>query len=372
MKKIVFLRSNNIFSDSRVQKEAFSLKKKGYIVKIIGWDRLKNHSLEKKVNYFNKLDFEVNLFGIKASFGEGFKNLVPFIKFQMLLFLWLSKNKKKYDIIHACDFDTAFVSYVIKKIFKKKYVFDIFDYKSSMLNGKMGKIIEKLEKKIINNSDATIICTEQRKNQITGSNPNKLVIVHNSPLTEIIETGKEKIKSDKIKLAYFGILQNHRLILEMINVISKNKEVELHIGGFGKHFNKIEKLSKKYKNIYFYGEIPYEKVLQIEDQCDIMTAIYKPSIPNHKYAAPNKFYEALMLGKPLIMSKNIGMCNEILKNNLGELIDFSEEEFKKGLERLIKRKDEWSEISLKMKEIYNEKYSWNIMEKRIIELYKKI
>ena len=34
-----------------------------------------------------------------------------------------------------------------------------------------------------------------------------------------------------------------------------------------------------------------------------MTAIYDPNISNHYYAAPNKFYEALMLGKPLIMVK---------------------------------------------------------------------
>ena len=103
-----------------------------------------------------------------------------------------------------------------------------------------------------------------------------------------------------------------------------------------------------------------------------MLAIYDPEIANHFYAAPNKFYEALMLGKPLIMVNNTGMDEIIYQNNLGEIIDFNIESLEKGLLSLKNRSSEWESIKLKMQKIYEKDYSWNIMEKRLQELYRML
>lgn len=53
--------------------------------------------------------------------------------------------------------------------------------------------------------------------------------------------------------------------------------------------------------IFFYGKILYYETLKLESSCDIMADLYDPSNPDNYYAALNKFYEALMLGKPLIL-----------------------------------------------------------------------
>ena len=103
-----------------------------------------------------------------------------------------------------------------------------------------------------------------------------------------------------------------------------------------------------------------------------MTAIYDPMIGNHKYAAPNKFYEGLMLGKPLIMVKGTGMSEVVEKNNIGVLIDYNKAGVREGIRRLVNKKNEWDSISVKMKNIYEKRYSWNIMEKRLLKLYEGI
>lgn len=307
--------------------------------------------------------------GLKASFGDGIKNIIPFLKFQLFLFFWLIKHRKEYTIIHACDFDTAFTASLTTILTRKKLVFDIFDYLSTNATTIPQKIIKKLEDSIINKSDATIICTEQRKLQIKDARPKRLYIIHNTP--HILKNSVAD-KHKKIRIVYVGILQEHRLILEMINVILRHPEFELHIGGFGKFEQKIEEISKQYTNIKYYGKLSYEKTLELESSCDIMTAIYDPTLGNHFYAAPNKFYEALMLGKPLIMVKNTGMSDVLLKNNIGICIDYSPESFEQGLEELVKLRNEWPSIHSKMRKIYNENYSWNVMEKRLVDLYNQI
>lgn len=52
----------------------------------------------------------VHRVGIPAEFRVGIKSFKPFIFFQATIVKWLIKNRKKYEVIHACDFDTAFTA----------------------------------------------------------------------------------------------------------------------------------------------------------------------------------------------------------------------------------------------------------------------
>lgn len=334
-----------------------------------------NHHLKEETIKVGDREIPIVRLGFRAKFGQGFKSIIPFLKFQIAMIKWLKKNLNDYDVIHACDFDTALFSNRISKKYNKKFIFDIFDFLGGDADTLLKKILIKWQKDIINSSDATIICTEERINQIKGAKPKKLAVIHNTP--SIIQMPKIKLHDNnkhnsRIKVVYVGILQDFRLLIEISNYFKSNKNIEFHIGGFGKYDNYFQTLSKEYKNIYYYGRLKYEDTLMLESSCDIMLAIYDPELENHRYAAPNKFYEGLMLGKPLIMAKGTGMSEVIKKSDLGEVIDYSEKGFSTGLEKLIKRKNEWPKMSLRMKEIYRKKYNWNEMEKRLIELYKNI
>lgn len=368
MNRIIMARSNHVDPDSRVEKEANSLAKAGYQVTLLTWDRSENYWIKSDKKRLNDSVVTRISFGARAEFGVGMKSLFPYIKFQISLFFWLLKNRKEYDICHFCDFDTALTGSYACKLVKKKYVFDIFDYLSTNAVTVFQKIIERKENRIINRADATIICTEQRKAQIKKSRPKNLVVVHNSP--EVISVEKsEKNKGTKIKIVYVGILQDYRLIKEMIHAVSTMPRIELHIGGFGKYEKFVEDASRKCNNIIYYGKLSYDKTLQLENSCDLMTAIYDPMVENHKYAAPNKFYEGLYLGKPLVMVKGTGMSEIIEKEKIGVLIDYSEQGFIDGINELIMKQSEWEKMKKRMKELYIQKYSWNEMENRLLKLY---
>lgn len=371
-KSIVIARSNGVDPDSRVEKEANTLAKSGYDVIILAWDRTKNY--KEKIESIKLADSKVVRisFGAKAEFGAGLKSLKSYLKFQYRLFWWLIKNRNKYDVAHLCDFDTAYIGSKAARICKKRIVFDIFDYLSTDAKTIIQKVIKKAEDRIIDRASATIICTEERKLQIKDANPRKLTVIHNTP-AELPKGSSLRLEnSNSIRVVYIGILQDYRLLKEMIRAIEKMESVELHIGGFGKHEDYVKKESETHDNIFFYGKMSYQDVLGLEEQCDIMTAIYDPTIGNHYFAAPNKFYEALFLGKPLIMVENTGMSNVVKKNDIGILINYSEESFVDGILRLMNKKGEWHVMGEKMKRIYEEKYSWNEMEKRLLALYEDL
>lgn len=374
MKRIILLRSNPVNPDPPVEKAAMALLKAGYHVKIIGWDRDADYVLKKEFIQFADYVVEVIRFGIKAQFSGGIKkNLFPLCLFLKRLRCWLVENRKEYDIIHAFDFDTSFVACKYAKKFNKKLVYHILDYyvdSHGLRKTILEKPIRKLENCVINDADATIICTEKRKKQISESRPKRLTVIHNTPSAAQLKQCDHKTQqTERIKIVYVGILEPSRLLREIATAVSENNGLEFHVAGFGTLEAFFLEQSRIYDNIYYYGRLTYEHTLSLENECDIMLAIYDPVIENHRFAAPNKFYESLMLGKPVIMARGTGMSEVVEENAIGELIAFSKEGFIDGVNRLIRRKEEWPLIQKRMQEIYRNQYCWDEMERRLIQMY---
>ena len=59
--------------------------------------------------------------------------------------------------------------------------------------------------------------------------------------------------------------------------------------------------------------------------------MYDPNVPNHRYSAPNKFYEALALGKPIVVAKGTGIDVEVERLGVGIAETFSAQGLEHGL-----------------------------------------
>ncbi len=374
-KRVVLIRSNPVSPDPPVEKVANTLIANEYDVSIIGWDRGSDITERNENLTLEHGIVKIVRLGIPAMFDGGIKkNLVPLAKFQSRLYKWLKNHKDEYDIIHSFDFDTGFIANKISIKYNKSLIYHILDFYIDSHNVPSKFLKSKVKNEefaIINNADATIICTEKRREQIAGTTPKKLEIIHNTPkaVNQISDSFSEIKNSTRCKIVYVGILAGSRFLREIIKFVEKDERFEFHIGGFGIMENEVAEAAKKCERIFYYGKLPYDKTLSLEQACDVMTAIYDPKVPNHKFAAPNKFYESLMLGKPVIMAYNTGFDEIIKKNNIGCLIEFDESGLSNGLNNLIKQKDEWLSMSERMKKLYKEQYSWAEMERRLIELY---
>lgn len=373
-KRVILLRSNPVAPDPPVEKAADVLVSQGYNVTVVGWDR-DGKQEQTGILTLQRGNAEVVRFGIPAVFDGGLKkNLLPLITFQKKMFSWLKLHRNEYDVIHAFDFDTGMIANMITSKYHKVLVYHILDFyvdSHHLPTGWLKETVKKAEYGIMNKAYCTILCTEKRKEQIAGSRPRKLEIIHNTPKQSnivcdpVIRNSEEK----RCRIVYVGILADSRFIRELIQFVKNEERFELHIGGFGILEEEIAQVSRACERIVFYGKLPYEKTISLEASCDVMTAIYDPAVPNHRYAAPNKFYEALMLGKPVIMAKNTGYDEIVTENEIGCLIDFTEEGLAQGLNKLYRQIDSWDAMGKRMQELYQSKYSWVEMEKRLIALY---
>lgn len=370
------LRSNAINPDPRLEKEARALLNSGHNVIILGWDRLGERNFKEFVNIGN-FQVEGYFAQFRATFGGGFlKNLKSLILFQIWLIFRLIKLRNKFDVIHAADFDTILPSVLVKLLFGKKVVYDIYDFyvEAFSVPKSIVPIIKAIDYYCIKKSDCVILATEERIKQISGSSPKNIIIIHNTPEKIKFEQRDLFNRKNKIKtvISYVGILQEHRFLKEISDVVIGSDNLEFHVAGFGQLSDYFKELSSRNSKIKFFGKVDYDKSLSINSNSDVMVAVYDPKIPNHKFSAPNKLYESLMLGKPIIVCKDTGIDSIVEENKIGFSIYYNHESLKDAFIRL-EQLDYKSEVFiLKLQEIYKVKYSWQLMSQRLNTLYENL
>ena len=376
--KVVILRSNPVNPYPAVEKLAQTLTVSGYQAIVLGWDR---SSKEKEWHgdlHLPSGNIPIVRLGIPAQFNGGFKkNLLPMIKFQLRLAKWLFRNRRAYDVVHAFDLDTGLLACAAAKLLGKRFVYQIQDFYAATRfhqGSKPYSLVQKMEFFVINRADAVTVCTEDRVQQIAGSHPRVLKVIHNSVGNIEPSSVRELVipKSNRVKIAYVGVLLPRRLLPELLTCVNNDPRFELHIAGYGPLKQLVEQYSANCDRIVFYGTISHEQALFLEEQCDVMTALYENGIANHRFCAPNKLYEAMLLGKPVLMCSNTGWDDLIAENDIGVLIESNEQGVRNGLEQLMEKRSQWPEMAQRSQKIYRTNYAWPKMEERILEIYRNL
>jgi len=309
--------------------------------------------------------------------GRGLINIFQLVNYQITVFLWLMKNRRKYDILHAFDLDAGIPAVLGAKLLNKKIVYHIADFYADSRKGipnSFKKLVSFLEFKLINSSDATIICTDERKEQIKGSNPRRLHVIYNTPIHDFednVGNNTIVINKDSIVLCYVGTLAETRFIKQILDIVKRRPEITLNIAGIGPLENYVSNTAKYIDNVNYFGELKYDDALKLYSRCDLMFAMYDPNIANHKYSAPNKIYEAMMLEKPIIVAKGTGIDKIVEREKIGFTINYNEKSFEELLNKIVTNKKVLDEVRLRMRDVYP-KFSWDLMKKRIHKIYSEI
>ena len=354
--KVVFLRSQLPKTDSRLQRY-ISIINGNIKHTIIGWDRTNNQK--------NELENEI-LYKKYSQIGGGIKNIFNLITWNIFIIIKLIKYRNTYSHIHAIDFDTCMPAIIMKFLFRKRFIFDIYDKytDSRSISSFYGKIIDSIEKYCCLHCDLLILPDECRKQQLNlSANQNNICIIENIPIysnnIKKIEISYQNEKYDFI-LSYVGVLEkNNRGLENLLDVISNNKQVQLLIAGNGALKDIVEDYSNKYKNIVYFGEVDPKKALGIMNSSDIIVGMYYKTVKNHLYASPNKYYEHLMLGKPLLTTLNTNPGDKVIQNNTGFAIGETKEDLLNFIN--LVSKEQVNACGKNAKKIWIEKYAnyWN-------------
>jgi glycosyltransferase involved in cell wall biosynthesis len=367
--RIVICRSNPVAPDPRVEKEARALTKAGYTVQVLGWDRTAALPVEEERD-----GFQIHRVPVRANYGTGMGNLPKLIAWQVRQFSWLFSHRHDFDILHACDFDTVMPCMIIKLMFGKKLVYDIFDFYPDHLRGIpswLKNILRSIDYWMINRADGVILVDDSRREQIKETIPKRLTVIYNSPENSLAPKTKfPPSVPGRLRLAYVGIFQRERGLFEVLTVAQRHPEWELDLAGFGGDMEAIQSASRELTNVRWHGTVPYRKALALSAQADVLFATYDPSVPNHRYSSPNKLFEAMMLAKPIVVARDTNMDRMVLQNECGIIVTYGDvPELENAFQQLADHPAHRKLLGENARKAYESLYNWDIMKTRLLSLY---
>lgn len=361
---IFLFRANGIFA-SRVNKYVDYYRKTDRQYRVIGWDRLGEGLSRDNYDFFNYQTRYVQGGG-KAIFAK--------LKWMRFVYKYLKEHKDNVTTIHACDLDVAFPAVLFKRRYNKdvRIIFDVCDWMSaSQRKGIIKHIMQAGERFTVRQCNNMILCEPERIKQIQFEVPIPVHIMRNIPSFGDTSFLNEQViypfDNNKVTVAYVGWFGHGRFLDELLDY-SKNGNVNLLIAGFGMDITEAhaKRLDKECDNVRFFGKVDYKFGLQILKAADIIYAMYCKSIPNHFYAAPNKFYESIFLGKPILSTKGIPLQDKIEKYETGYTIEEDTNELASFFENITKEdlvkkgegaRSQWPFFSQLTDEFMMEEYS---------------
>lgn len=363
--KVYYVRSYQIDVDSRLKRYHASLNRKNIDFKTIYWDR---HCLGRE----GPGEIPISL---PAKVGSGVGNGFAILRWQIKLFVALYKNRKDFDVLHAVDFDSIIPAYIIARAFKKRIVFDVYDKYTDARNisGLSRKCIDSIENFFCKNSDVLILADELRIKQHRLNKEKNVHVIENVPGIEVEYLPLQKEKPVILKVSYAGSLEHcHRGIENLLECAAQRSDIELNIAGFGALSDLCIEYSKKYKNIKFHGRVEPEFCLEIMRDSHVVFGMYYKTILNHLYAAPNKYYEHLVLGRPLISTEGTPPGIKVDKYKTGWAIGESKDSIDKLLDEI---KLNYSDVVIRgenARNLWTNKYKKLYSKEGFDESYKKI
>ncbi len=381
--KICMITTRHLPGDARIfEKEARSLKKMGFDVDIV----VPEGKLPPETDSIRFLLFQ--------------KARGPFRKLSTIIQTYKKSKTSGAHIYHCHEPDVSlFIGYILKITNREKGIKLIFDchefflkYFAERLPRPFRLIFKGLflayEKFIIRHCDYIITANTIERSYYQILFPlKKTAVIYNVPHSfsaADIHNLKDKNGPNKLyDLCYEGFLNFERGARILFEVVKQLKEERgniklLIIGEFNEDacarwaesFIKDNRLEG---NIIFAGWQPYQSLHKFHSQSKIGIYLYQYVSVNLLSGPPNKLFNFMKAGLPIIASRlpeTLNIMNEI---KCGIAVDpYNSGEITSAVIQLLDDPSLREEMGIRGRKAFSEKYNWEFAERELLEIYQEI
>lgn len=287
---------------------------------------------EYYIEYLKKANIEFDVISWdKAGIDEGvkyrFNYIVNDLKRAKMLFGYLRftryckkiiKREKYTKLIFLTIAPLFFCGMRLSKRYRKNYILDIRD--ASPLTSAFPKTF----KKLLDNSFCVVSSSWMYSSWIKHDT----ILSHNIDINQILLHYNDSVvckNSEKKMIVFAGMMIEEKMNIEVVKQFKNSDNLMfLFIGRENDGKIKLMEHVKQdsYDNVYFEGTYKKEDIVNIyRDKADFVN-ILRENTEVNKNAIPNKFYDSIVSGVPLVVfSHNDGIAQVTKEYNLGVVID---------------------------------------------------
>jgi glycosyltransferase involved in cell wall biosynthesis len=309
--------------DTRVTNLTNSLKADGNEIKVISFDWTTPN--------FETVTGETSIYKLVKK-----KNSIHYyLKFLTTLYKELLKTDS--DIYIAEDILTLPLVTFVAKLRKAKLYYnsrEFYAFIAGLRNKpKTQAIISMLEKFFINKVDKVFVTGEGDAEFLQEYYGIKnTVVIRNLPIKQYATNPIDfrsllNIPKDDLILLYQGVILEGRGFVPLLNAMKEIKNVHLIVLGSGVYKSKYENLAAELgieNRIHFLGNIEQSELINYTAGADIGVALIENISKSYYYALPNKLFEYIMAGLPVLISDLPQMKKIVVDYKVGEVVSLDE------------------------------------------------
>lgn len=271
------------------------------------------------------------------------KRLISFSNFMLKSIRLVFSLRKEYDKIYATSTPLSVgIPAIIAKFFlNKPYIFEVRDLwpevpiqMGALQNKFLIKILKKLEKTIYTHAESIVTLSPGMFDGVVsiGVSEEKVNLIPNmAKPNEFYPRNKDKstinefgIVEEQINIIYFGAIGKSNGLIEFLEKFKNinHDEFRLIIAGEGSEKLELEKYirDQHITNVNLVGNYPMRKISELVNCCDVSLVSFA-NIPILYTNSPNKLFDSLSAGKPIIVNSAGWTKDLIEKYNCGFYYD---------------------------------------------------
>lgn len=313
MKIAYIMLTNGLEYDDRIRKEMFSMRELLGDVefKIFGFHG-DNHAEKGVLSY----GVPYELVSLKRRGGN--KGVISELRKEYDFYSQIKPKVKDYDLLWVCD-DQPFFFPLFSN---KPVIWDLHEIPASITGSKLKNLLfHRMERRC----KWLIHANQERVDYLTNAGilriPEKNLILRNFPdqhwlsAGDIMTESHEKFNSwcgDKEYIYVQGLNANTRFAWETLSSIMEAHAIKCVVIGnvpFDVKKKIIETYSDADKFIYYTGQVIQSETAYYMKHCKFSVVFYDIKTPNNRYCEPNRMFQCIGMGKPVLVG-----CNEPMKS----------------------------------------------------------
>jgi glycosyltransferase involved in cell wall biosynthesis len=384
--------ANGYAPDPRVHKEAKTLVGNGYSVSVLCWDR------ERKREQIEVLS-GVLVRRFRYLFARGFASFfVSGCLFLVNCLVVLLKEGSRHEkvVVHCHDFNTLPVGWLLRLLSRKfRLIYDSHESFSELLVTIAPEIIamavRAVERFMLARVDALIAANDAILANLQGYSKAPSVAIYNTPpvaVSRLPELGtsteisylRERSGPETFVLLYYGAIRQHRGLHALLDAASLTGETSspkliFVVVGDGPLASSLlsEALERKLtQKVRFYPYVEFEHAMLMVEDSDAVYIGFEPDDPNNYFASPNKLFEAMAMGTPVLASGFGFLGNLVQKLACGVTMEsITGPSILAGIQKLMSE-DIRKNCAANGLSWFKSYYNWDTMARRLNAIYSNV
>lgn len=319
LKRVIVSVINDLVTDQRVNKSCLTLQKAGFEVLLVGRRQRKSPPMDERPYESKRM---------KLLFEKG-----PFFyaEFNIRLFIFL--------LFHRCncllsnDLDTLLPNFWVSKLKNIPLIYDSHEYFTEVpelvSRPRVQRVWRRIEEYVLPKMEEMITVNKSIADLFHNKYGIKVNIIRNIPMRKMLPAPatREEVGLDSGK--HILVLQGsginiHRGSEELVDAMAYLDDCQLVIIGGGDVLPILkEKVAANNwdDRVKFFPRMPYQKMMAITQLADIGFTLDKDTNLNYRFSLPNKLFDYIQAGVPVVASHLTEIERIITDYNIGTFIE---------------------------------------------------